>query len=182
MAPKVNVWAVRKEQLAHAAPATDSAASPADAEHATGEPSTAAAPADGKQAQSTANEREQAKAGAAATAGKAHDAPRRPQPKKAAPATDADVATSNGPAAPKARAANTGNSRKSSSAGWQTAAAAGKQKGPVVVAGEDATSWPAPVEAVKELDEAAKQKQEQEMKAAKASKSSAQQKKKKGAC
>ena len=149
--PKVNVWSVRKEQLAQAAPAT--------------------AGTEGKEQKAPAPTAAKEKKEEPSKSSKKDEARRSQQPKKSTAANEA--ATSSKAKAP----ARQGGS----SAGWSSTSTSVKQKGPVVVAGEDATSWPAPVEAVKELDEAAKAKQDQESKPKASKTSGAQQKKKKGA-
>ncbi|GAA5863128.1 hypothetical protein JCM3774_001430 [Rhodotorula dairenensis] len=159
-APKVNVWSVRKEQLAQAVPAPAPVPTGAEDKESK-EPVPAAAAQAGKEKKDEA------------TKGSKKDEARRSQPKKssAAAANEAPAAKAKTPATAGARQGG------GSSAGWSSTSV--KQKGPVVVAGEDATSWPAPVEAVKELDEAAKAKQDQESKP-KTPKTSGAQKKKKG--
>lgn len=156
--PKVNVWSVRKEQLAQAAAFTPASEVRAKGQGEAPTPKEAIA-AGKKQAEKQADK-------------PAAKQPRQPQQSQASKKEGKARA---GEAEQEGKAA-----KVSSTAGWSRTPS-GSQQGPVVVAGEDAASWPAPEDAVKGQDESVKPKKEQAEKL-ESQPAATGGKKKKGAC
>ncbi|GAA6046657.1 hypothetical protein JCM3770_003100 [Rhodotorula araucariae] len=138
--PKVNVWSVRREQLSQAAEPTASTSSPA-AEADAPTPGEVVAHDDAKKPADKPQKKQE-------------------QPRSNAPKEKKEKVAVNGGAAASAKS-SASSSRNASVSGWSsTPASAVAKQAPLVVAGEDATSWPAPEDAVKQEEPKSKQPKE----------------------
>ncbi|GAA6061373.1 hypothetical protein JCM10212_005827 [Sporobolomyces blumeae] len=164
--PKVNPWAVRKEQIAASA-ASNAAASTSAAPDAK-DAATAAPPAATK-----SSKKKKAKATAASSNSATSAATPSNSTSESSPASDSAAAST--PASTSAPA----KPRPASTAGWSNTNV-NKKGGPTVVAGEDATSWPAPEEVKEKKDESRERTKSQENKETQPKASSHGGKKKKG--
>ncbi|GAA5939273.1 La RNA-binding domain-containing protein [Sporobolomyces koalae] len=147
--PKVNVWSVRKDQIAAAAAAAPSTSDNAD-DTAKDSTQTPSAPAAVPTPAPTKNKKKKSKASAPASTAAKNESTKSSQAQAATPSTSTSDESAPVPApAPK---------RPAPIASWSNASAQQKKANvPTVVAGEDATSWPAPEE-VKEKKEDSKER------------------------
>ncbi|GAA5921178.1 hypothetical protein JCM3775_004128 [Rhodotorula graminis] len=148
-APAVNVWSVRKDQLAQASEPASS--SPAPTPSAPSAPTPAADDAAPSSATETPAQ-DEGKKPAEQAQKKKEARPKEDKGKAAAAAVNGGGATAT------TSKSSPSTSRTTSAMGWSstaTPATSGPSK-PLVVAGEDATSWPAPEDAVKQDEPKAK--------------------------